>query len=139
MQKIFLMGLNIWWSWGKSILFFSLEKIVEPLTHSFCRVAVFFFPGVFFFSALTHSFWWSAVFFFSSCVFFSGISFLWPWIILWMYDESAPSFFSNWPPAPFRTKNKSRNLQISSWYLVLFFKWFKNHAQVQTVLVLKSF
>ena len=101
----------------RSRIFFSLEKILEPLTHSFCWTAVFFFfPAVFFFSALTHSFWWTAVFFFSECIFFfPGFFFLWPYIILWMFDDSTPKFFSHWLPAPYRIKN-SMNLSAKPWY-----------------------
>ena len=55
-----------------SYFFFSLEKILEPLTHSFGRMAVFFFPAVFFFSR-THSLLLA-----TSGIFFSKVYFFFP-------------------------------------------------------------
>ena len=100
---------------AKVSYFFFLEKIPEPLTHSLVLLgnADFFFP------VLIHSFWWTAVFFFPSVFFFRHIFFVTMnnFKNVW---NCTPRFFSNWPPAPLRIKNKRRNLQKCSWYFVLF-------------------
>ena len=59
------------------VLFFFPGKVMEPLTHSFSRVAVlFFFRLYYFFSALTNSFWRIAVLFFFQTYYFFPTHFL---------------------------------------------------------------
>ena len=82
----------------KGFVFFFLPGKDSRATHSLLLLdSGIFFSAVFFFShSLTPS---GEKRFFFQVYFFSAIFFLWLYIILWMFDDSAPRFFSHWPPA----------------------------------------